>query len=195
MLKWGLIKPGDCITIFTPGEFNTCFTENLIIRWRWQKEGGFDKTLDKIISAPEIEEAFLTCLDIAESIFPHYPRGIRMHKEDKRFMEENYLTIHGGSLGLAFLFGLICHVHSRRPGRVAAWGAILPVRNNSFAVQPTDAASQKMNAAKALGAQWVVHPGAEYTEPVEGIQKLRIKEPVMEAVRQLNTESLYKARA
>lgn len=195
MLKWDLLKSGDCITIFTPGELNTRFTENLAIRWRWQTEGGFDKTLDNIISTPEVKETFLTCLDIAETIFPHYPRGIRMQEEDKHFLEENYLSIHGGSLGLAFLFGLICHVHSRRPGKVAAWGAILPVRNNSFAVQPTDAASQKMDAARALGAEKVVHPGAEHAKPPEGIQELRIKEPVMEAVRQLNKESLYNARA
>jgi hypothetical protein len=194
MLKWGLMESGDCITLFTPGELNTRFTENLAIRWRWQQEGGFDNRLRKIISTPEIKEAFLTCLDIAESIFPHYPRGIRMHEEDKRFLEENYLTIHGGSLGLAFLFGLISHVHSRRPGRVVAWGTILPVRNNSFAVQPTDAASQKMDAARALGAQWVVHPCDEHTKPAEGIRLLRIKAPIMEAVRQLNTESLYEAR-
>ena len=194
MLKWDLMKPGDCITIFTPGELNKRFTDNLAIRWRWQKEGGFDNTLKEIISTPEIKEAYLTCLDIAESIFPHHPRGIRMHKEDRRFLEENYLTIHGGSLGLAFLFGLICHVHSRRPGRVVAWGTILPVRNNSFAVQPTDTASQKMNAARSLGAQWIVHPYDEHTKPTAGIRLLRIKAPIMEAIQQLNTESLYEAR-
>jgi hypothetical protein len=191
LIEWNSMISGDCVTIFTPGELNKHFVDNLIIRWRWHDDGGFDNSLKTVISNPDINEAFLTCLDIADDLFDTYPCGIRMYEEDRDFLARHNLSIGGSSLGLALLFGLFCHVRSHRPRRIAAWGAILPVRNNRVAVLPTDAVEKKMQAALEIGAEHVIHPALEPEKPASGIRETRITQHITEAVKQLDCDALY----
>lgn len=186
-----MLKPGDCISLFAPKENNTHFTNSLAIKWRWQMQGGFDFNINMLISDSEIKEAFLTCLDIADKIFPSYPKGIRLHQEDRFFLEKNNLSIGGGSLGLSFLYGLFSYVRQRRPSKIIAWGAIHPTRNNYFAIYPTDASVLKMEIAAKLGANYVLHPESEPVAPYPGINEIKFIGSLKEAIVQLNTDSFY----
>ena len=176
---WPTLSAGDCLTLFTASGDAKHSQESLLLRWRWSHEGGFDPQVRRLIRGFEIEEAFETCIDIAEELLGQSPRGLSLDPREARFLEEHGYVISGGSLGLALLLGLLCYVKRVNwPSRCIAWGGLRPVRNNSFAVVTVAEFEDKMRQASVLKPRLIVHPMSESFWTPDGCRSVGISAPI-----------------
>lgn len=186
---WGtLLYPGECFTIFSQKQERIKAISGIVLRWRWKTSGGFDISVARHCYDHELEEAFLTCLDIGERLFPSYPKGIELFSEDREMIESRKIYLSGGSLALAFLLGMLTFIHDKRwPNGVVAWGVILPDRKNSFRVHSVDWMDRKLDLAKKIGADIVIHPASEKNIGTESIREIKVAASIDEAIFQLES--------
>jgi hypothetical protein len=188
-----LLYPGECLSLYSKKQDKRIIDGGIVLRWRWKQTGGFDKFLERHFYDRELEEAFLTCLDIGEQSFSSYPKGIELFPEDRELVKSRNIFLSGGSLGLAFLLGMITFIYGKQwPNRVVAWGGLLPIRNNSFAVYAVDYIDHKIDLAKKIDASTIIHPESEKHLIIESIREIRITAPIVSAMCQL--ESVIKEK-
>ena len=160
----------------------------IVLRWRWKAAGGFDKFLDRNTYDNELEEAFLTCLDIGERAFSFYPKGIELFPEDRELVEKKNISLSGGSLALAFLLGMLAYIKNKQwPKGVVAWGCIRPDRRNSFTLHAVDRVDQKIELAKIMDAGVIIHSDSERKIETASIREIRITASIAEAVSRLES--------
>lgn len=183
-----LLHPGECLSLFTKKQDVSLIAEGIVLRWRWKPTGGFDKFLERHFYDRELEEAYLTCLDIGEQFFSSYPKGLELFPEDRELVKNRKLFLSGGSLALALLLGMITFIHGKSwPNKVAVWGGLLPDRTDSFAVHAVDYIDHKIALAKKIGASTIIHPASEKHIESESIREIRVTAPIANAIYQLES--------
>lgn len=187
-VSWPRLDAGECITLFTAKD-ETSGPPGLRIRWAWRESGGFDPRARALIRGFEIEDAFETCIEIGDEFLvpARSPRGLFIHDEDAQFLETSMYFISGGSLGLALLLGLIGHARRVPPvERCLVWGAIRPIRNNSFSVVPVGDVDGKLRYASLFAPSMIIHPRAEKLDVPKACRDVGVSGPIDAAWKELD---------
>ena len=158
-----LVRPGSCLTLFTPKARGS--SAGLAVRWEWTDCDGLDG--GGAVDGLEVGEAWRSALDIADAAGIAAPRGLRIHPEDARDARQRGARLVGGSLGLAFLLSRVRAAQGRPwPDRAVAWGLLSPCRDGSYTIGAVDDETGKATLAASLGATYAIRgPGSALDIP------------------------------
>jgi hypothetical protein len=186
--SWPRLEAGECLSLFTAKD-ESSGPAGLRIRWAWRENGGFDPRAHELVRGFELQEAFQTCVEIGDELLApaRSPRGLFINDWDAHFLETNRYVISGGSLGLALLLGLIGYARRVPPiPRCFVWGAIRPIRNDSFSVVPVGDIEGKLRYASMSAPSMIIHPRAEALHVPRECRDVGISEPIKAAWAELN---------
>ena len=180
------VAPGSCLTVFTSIEETSASSQGIYVRWIWHDKPGFDPAARRMIRGFEIEEAFETCSDLGEHMFGQVALGILMHPDDFAYLKQREYFVSGGSLAIPFWLGLLGYHRAKGwPVGCVAWGAIRPIRNNSFTVSPVANVESKVAFARSIGASSILHPRAENLDNLGSAANHRLSESIEKATEEL----------